>query len=105
MFSVAVGRFVSFLDYKCEKYNKTLVKIDERYTTQTCCNCNNRKKMTLGNRIYKCEKCGLVIDRDLNSSINILYCYAKAMFGNEHKFRINIMEVLRDLKLDTFVYI
>ena len=53
---------------------KTLIPVD-RYeaTTKTCSRCGNRKEdITLSDRTYKCESCGLVIDRDLNSAINIL---------------------------------
>ena len=53
---------------------ETLILVD-RYeaTTKTCSRCGNRKEeITLSDRTYKCEKCGLAIDRDLNSAINIL---------------------------------
>lgn len=44
-------------------------------STQLCSNCGNRKtgsdKLKLSNRTYKCDKCGLVIDRDLNSAYNL----------------------------------
>ncbi len=53
---------------------ETLILVD-RYeaTTKICSRCGNKKeKITLSDRTYKCEKCGLVIDRDLNSAINIL---------------------------------
>jgi len=32
---------------------------------------NIKKDLKLENRVYKCDKCGLTIDRDLNASINI----------------------------------
>jgi len=53
---------------------ETLIPVD-RYeaTTKTCSRCGNKKEdITLSDRTYKCENCGLVIDRDLNSAINIL---------------------------------
>jgi putative transposase len=105
-----IGRFVSLLDYKCKKFGKNLVRIDESYTTQTCCRCGNRKKLNLNDRIYICKKCGLKIDRDLNSAINILYGYAKAINENAELIKSKIVnkfgkKIPRDLKLDTFVYI
>jgi len=38
-----------------------------------CSKCGNKSNQTkdLGVRTYKCEKCGLEIDRDYNASINI----------------------------------
>jgi len=37
-------------------------------TTQTCSRCWHRQKIPLSQRIFKCEKCGLEIDRDVNSA-------------------------------------
>ena len=31
-----------------------------------------KKKLKISQRIYRCKYCGLVIDRDLNASINIM---------------------------------
>ncbi len=47
----------------------------DRYeaTTKICSQCGNKKEdIKLSDRTYKCEVCGLIIDRDLNSAINIL---------------------------------
>ena len=41
-------------------------------TTQTCCRCGFRQKVELNERTYKCPKCGLEINRDLNGAWNIL---------------------------------
>jgi len=41
-------------------------------TTQTCSRCGYRQKLELCERIFECPKCGLRIDRDLNSAWNIL---------------------------------
>ena len=64
------GAVISMLKQNIE----TLIPVD-RYeaTTKVCSRCGNRKEdIKLSDRTYKCEKCGLVIDRDLNSAINIL---------------------------------
>jgi len=47
----------------------------DRYeaTTKICSQCGSKKvNIKLSDRIYRCEKCGQLIDRDLNSAINIL---------------------------------
>ncbi|ACD65863.1 MAG TPA: transposase [Sulfurihydrogenibium sp.] len=41
-------------------------------TTQECCVCGYKQKISLSNRIYCCPVCGNTINRDLNSAINIL---------------------------------
>lgn len=41
-------------------------------SSKTCSNCGTVKaKLSLSERGYHCEECGLVIDRDLNAAINI----------------------------------
>ena len=67
-------RFVQMLEYKCLHAGKRLEQIDERYTTMECCRCHQRQPMPLWKRTYRCgnSDCGLVLDRDVNSAINIL---------------------------------
>jgi putative transposase len=65
-------RFVQMLEYKCLHAGKDLVRIDERYTSKDCSACGQRQDMPLWKRTYRCGTCGLVMDRDENSAINIL---------------------------------
>ena len=68
--TTGIGGIISMLRQNIE----TLISVN-RYeaTTKICSRCGSRKEdITLSDRTYKCEKCGLVIDRDLNSAINIL---------------------------------
>lgn len=70
----SMGRFVQFLTYKARKIGKRIIKIDESYTTQVCCQCGLKKKRLLSERDIFCI-CGNRIDRDLNSAINIMKKY------------------------------
>jgi putative transposase len=65
-------RFVRMLEYKCAHAGKELQRIDERYTSKDCSVCGSRQDMPLWKRMYRCGNCGLVMDRDENSAINIL---------------------------------
>jgi putative transposase len=67
-------RFVQMLEYKCLHAGKELHRIDERYTSKECSACGSRQDMPLWKRTYRCgnQDCGLVMDRDENSAINIL---------------------------------
>src|SRR5712692_7775635 len=65
---------VQMLVYKCLLSGKELVFLDERYTSRTCSACGNRQDMPLWKRTYRCT-CGLVMDRDENSAVNILKRY------------------------------
>jgi putative transposase len=66
--------FVAMLEYKCNWYGKTLVKINRFYpSSKTCSNCGHKEdKMPLSIREWACPSCGSKHDRDLNASINIL---------------------------------
>lgn len=65
--------FRSILEYKCKWYGKELVVIDRFFpSSKTCSKCGWKKEdLTLSDRVFRCENCGIEIDRDLNASINI----------------------------------
>ena len=65
------GMFLSILEYKLNDRGKYFIKVDKWYpSSQICSCCGKQKKLTLTDRIYKCD-CGFIIDRDLNAAINI----------------------------------
>ncbi|MFD0771982.1 RNA-guided endonuclease InsQ/TnpB family protein [Bacillus sp. CGMCC 1.60114] len=66
------GAFRRMLSYKFEKFGGLLVKVDPAYTSQDCSDCGNRVKKSLSIRTHICIKCGTVLDRDHNASLNIL---------------------------------
>lgn len=39
---------------------------------KTCSGCGHKQAMPLWKRTYHCNECGLVLDRDDNSAVNIL---------------------------------
>lgn len=65
------GMFTSFLQYKLKEQGKQLIKIDKWFlSTKTCSKCGSIKEIKLSERTYQCN-CGLNLDRDYNSAINI----------------------------------
>ena len=66
-------KFREYLTYKCKKYGIKLIVANRFFpSSKTCSHCGNIKNdLNLSDRIYICEKCGIVIDRDLNASINL----------------------------------
>jgi len=64
--------FIMMLTYKCQLYGKELVILDERNTSKMCSGCEHLQDMPLWKRTYTCPECGLVMDRDENSAVNIL---------------------------------
>ncbi len=63
--------FVQMLEYKCLRFGKALSLIDEHDTTKMCHKCKRKQDMPLWQRTYRCVNCGLVMDRDENSAVNI----------------------------------
>ncbi|NMG11823.1 RNA-guided endonuclease TnpB family protein [Brasilonema sp. UFV-L1] len=61
------------LEYKCKKFGSRLVVADRWYpSSKTCSNCGCKKEsLSLSQRVYSCEHCGYVMDRDLNAAINL----------------------------------
>ena len=72
------NRFANMLTYKAENAGCQVVFVDPKDTTKTCHVCGNKKTMPLHERVYDCDNCGSVTDRDINAAINIL---AKATVG------------------------
>jgi putative transposase len=70
----SISRLVGFLAYKSKLVGKTLIEINERDTSKTCCLCGAKKDMPLKERRYVCD-CGNNIDRDKNSAVNIMLRY------------------------------
>lgn len=70
---VSWNQFVNILEYKCKWYNKQLIKIPTFYaSSKICSNCGNKKEdLTLKDRVYTCNNCGLSLNRDLNAAYNV----------------------------------
>jgi putative transposase len=69
--STAIGGIISTLKKKVH----TPIEVDRMYpSTKTCSKCGNIQEISLDQRIYICENenCGNIMDRDYNSSDNIL---------------------------------
>ena len=66
-------KFTCMLKYKLERLGKKLIKIDKWYpSSKICSSCGFKKSiLILDERVYECENCGLVLNRDLNAAINI----------------------------------
>ena len=65
--------FRSMIVYKAALYGKESVIIDRWYpSSQLCSQCGTVHKMPLSVRVYNCPDCGMIMDRDLNASKNIM---------------------------------
>ena len=74
--AISDGGFHEFkrqLEYKCKWYGSELIIADRWFASSKTCSCcgHKKEKLSLRQRIFNCEKCGLSIDRDLNAAINL----------------------------------
>ncbi|WP_195972468.1 RNA-guided endonuclease InsQ/TnpB family protein [Clostridium thermobutyricum] len=74
--AVAQQKFFEFktkLKYKCNLFGVELRIVDRFYpSSKTCNSCGSIKKdLKLKERVYKCNECGYVENRDLNASFNL----------------------------------
>ena len=61
------------IEYKSKLNGIEFIQVDKFYPSSKTCSCcgNVKKDLKLSDRMYKCDVCGLVIDRDYNASINL----------------------------------
>jgi len=66
------NQFVQQLEYKAEEAGAQVIFVNPKDTTKMCSVCGKLTSKELSDRIHECNWCGLVMDRDLNASKNIL---------------------------------
>jgi putative transposase len=61
------------ITYKAAWYGLQVTEADRWFpSSKTCSSCGNLKTgLTLADRTYRCQPCGLVIDRDINAAVNL----------------------------------
>jgi putative transposase len=72
---VGWGMILAQLGYKADWRGRHLHAVDRFYpSSKTCSRCGTVKaKLSLDERTYRCERCGLEIDRDLNAALNLAH--------------------------------
>lgn len=72
---ISWSEFRTMLEYKAEWYSRKIVVAPSNYaSSQLCSNCGNKSSQTkdLSCRTYICPVCGMIMDRDINASKNLL---------------------------------
>jgi putative transposase len=69
---VAWSAFLQVMQAVAVKRGKLTLGVDPRGTSINCSSCGERVEKTLACRVHSCSSCGLVIDRDWNSALNLL---------------------------------
>ena len=73
---VPISEFIRVLKYKSNWLGKKVIEINKYYPSSQCCNrCDykNEEVKDLSVRKWTCPRCGLIHDRDINASINIMF--------------------------------
>jgi putative transposase len=78
------GEFRRQLEYKCERYGRTLAVVDRWYpSSKTCSTCGHLlASLSLSTRHWACPSCGTRHDRDINAAKNILAAGRAAARGH-----------------------
>lgn len=71
--------FEFMLEYKCESQGIGVVKVDPRYTSQTCSSCGKVEKKNRKGSVYKCCHCGYTGHADINAALNIRDKYVSTL--------------------------
>ena len=74
--NLPISEFIRVLKYKSNWLGKKVIEINKYYPSSQCCNrCDykNEELKDLSVRKWACPKCGMIHDRDINASINIMF--------------------------------
>ena len=60
--------------YKAERRGRRAILVNPSWTSQKCSACGvlNPQMKDLSKRVFECESCGLLLDRDVDAARNIL---------------------------------
>lgn len=83
---MAFGELCRQIEYKSLLNGVKVLKADRFYpSSKTCSRCGHIKHdLKLSERTYHCDKCGAVIDRDYNASLNLLSLITKKQIGADY---------------------
>lgn len=70
---VGWGMFTGFLEYKSARAGKGFIKVNRFFPSSKACSCcmHVQASMPLNIRSWRCDKCGILHDRDENAAQNI----------------------------------
>jgi putative transposase len=71
---VGFGEFRRQLEYKAKWYGCQVIVADRWFASSKTCSCCGwvDTRLTLADRTFRCQSCGLLLDRDLNAAINLV---------------------------------
>lgn len=81
--------FLGMLEYKAERYGKNILRIGQfAPSSKTCSNCGGiNKELQLKDRVWTCNSCSTVLDRDVNAACNIKSFALKNYLSGGHRLK------------------
>ena len=58
--------------HKARQWGKSVVVVNEAYTSKTCTSCGWQNPKLGGSKTFKCKKCNIRVGRDVNGDRNVL---------------------------------
>jgi len=75
--SLPFRKLQKMIEYKAKLHGIKVIYINPKNTSKTCHRCGYVTRVE--SREFKCPKCGLIYNRDLNASINIAHALTRGM--------------------------
>ncbi|MGW8361299.1 RNA-guided endonuclease InsQ/TnpB family protein [Streptomyces wedmorensis] len=90
--------FVAMLEYKAALYGRTFIRIGRfEPTSQVCCVCGMKDgPKPLHVRVWECQGCGAVLDRDINAAVNVARAAGLAVSACGARVRPGLVPAPRD---------
>lgn len=87
---VSFGEFRRQIEYKAKWQGKKVIVSDRFFASSKTCSCCGWKKedLKLKDRVFVCESCGTIIDRDLNASYNLASLGSTEDFSGSQAFGV-----------------
>jgi len=90
---VSCSTFVSMMEYKAEWRGKNILRIGRfAPSSKTCSDCGHiHKGLTLADREWTCDGCGVTHDRDVNAAVNIKsFALKDILSGTDRKNHVEL---------------
>lgn len=71
-YALSFFKYRERLSYKCLIKDCNYIKVNEYYTSKTCSLCSYYKEDLGSNKVYNCNNCNSILDRDVNGCRNII---------------------------------
>jgi putative transposase len=71
LLDAAFGLIARLIEEKAASALRKVVRVDARFTSQTCSGCERVDASARRGRCYSCDGCGIEMDADVNAAINI----------------------------------